>query len=111
MRRRKGRAEVRHIQAQKRVGSKVTRYKNLAAFNSECSSRGYRGNSCELTNLRCTKDGGGLATVKSEAGLLKPRPAGTWLLHFASCSVMKGHLRKRVIAKRPAMLHGARRRR
>lgn len=93
------------------VGGRIKRYRNLAAFNSECSSRGYRGNLCELTNLRCTKNGGGLATVKSTPGLIRPRPAGTWLLHFASCSIMKNHLRKRVIAKRPAMLQGARRRR
>lgn len=39
------------------VGGRIKRYRNLAAFNSECTSRGYRGNSCELTNLRCTKNG------------------------------------------------------
>jgi hypothetical protein len=106
----------RHRSATKRVGNKTRRYKNLRQFNSECSSRGRFRNFCTLTNLRCTKDGGGLATVKVDSRMFpsgdKP---GTWLLHFASCSVMKSHLKKRVIAGRggssEAMLRGSRRRR
>lgn len=105
----------RHIQATKRLANgKVKRYKNLAAFNKECPSRGFGGNICTVTNLRCTKDGGGLATVKSSTLQLHTvrgqRPPGTWLLHFASCSVLKAHLRPRAGASRSG-LFGARRRR
>ena len=56
----------RHLSATKRIGGKVKRYKNLAAFNSECGKRSTRSMaSCTATNLRCTKDGGGLATVQT----------------------------------------------
>jgi hypothetical protein len=103
----------------KRVGGKLRRYKNLASFNSECSTRGIGGvthNACTLTNLRCTKDGGGLATVQSvypgpeTRYARRGKPSGTWLLHFASCSIMKRHLRNRV-RSRPGTLAGAGRRR
>lgn len=112
----------RHHGATKRVGGKVTRYKNLASFNKECPSRGYKGNMCTVLNVRCTKDGGGLATVRS-ARLSEQfyrkgaKPTGTWLLHFNSCTVMKEHLRNRVSvvqavrAQIPPALFGARRRR
>lgn len=105
--------------ATKRVGGKVKRYKNLAAFNKECPSRGYSGNRCTVTNVRCTKNGGGLATVRSDYPGGNERiyhrgakPAGTWLLHFASCTVLKEHLRNRasvvqaVRAKIPPALFG-----
>lgn len=84
----------------KRVGGKVKRYKNLATFNRECGTR--RGNICHLVNLRCTKDGGGLATVRSnhpgDPGIFHrgAKPSGTWLLHFGDCDIMKRHLRYRV---------------
>jgi hypothetical protein len=90
----------RHLPVTKRVGGKVKRYKNLASFNRECGAR--RGNICHLVNLRCTKDGGGLATVRSnypgDPGIFHrgAKPSGTWLLHFADCGIMKSHLRKRV---------------
>lgn len=79
----------------KRVNGKLRRYSNLAVFNRECSTRSLRGNICDVVNIRCLKDGGGLATVKTRPGVLRARPAGTWLLHFASCSVLKRHLRGR----------------
>ncbi len=94
------------------AGGKLRRYRNLASFNKECTKRGRSGNHCVLTNLRCTKNGGGLATVKSEH--VHPRysrgqkPPGTWLLHFADCSVMKGHLRGRVSYYRAGQLDGKR---
>lgn len=112
-----------HNGATKRVNGRITRYKNLASFNSECPSRGYRGNLCTVTNVRCTKDGGGLATVRSAYPGGNERifhrgakPAGTWLLRFASCSIMKEHLRNRasvvqsVRGQIPPALYGARRR-
>ena len=106
----------RHHGATKRVNGKVRRYKNLRQFNKECGSRGRLRNFCTLTNLRCTKDGGGLATVHVDNRMFPSGDkVGTWLLHFASCSVMKGHLKKRVIAGRggsgEAMLRGSKRRR
>jgi hypothetical protein len=93
------------------------KYKNLAAFNRECSKHGSGGNSCFLYNIRCLKDGGGLATVKT----IYPggderifhrggKPSGTWRLHFASCKVMKAHLRGRVNYTSAATLDGSRRR-
>ena len=84
----------------KRVGGKLKRYVNLATFNKECNTRS--GNICHLVNLRCTKDGGGLATVRSnhpgDPGIFRrgAKPSGTWLLHFASCTVLKSHLDRRV---------------
>lgn len=102
----------RHLSAQKRTGNKVKRYRNLAAFNTECSTR--RGNICHLVNMRCTKDGGGLATVRSnhpgDPGIFHKgaKPSGTWLLHFMSCGVMKKHLDRRVTHK--GQLGGARKR-
>lgn len=112
----------RYLPATKRVGGKVKRYKNLAAFNSECGKRSLRSMAaCTATNLRCTKDGGGLATVQTvyygpryHPGAKMPRgsrPGGTWLLHFASCSIMKRHLKGRVEEARAGMLSGSRRRR
>jgi hypothetical protein len=75
---------------------KVRRYKNLAVFNQECPKRGSGGNLCWLDNLRCTKSGDeGLATVRTTK-FMSGRSGGTWLLHFASCKVMKQHLRGRV---------------
>jgi len=80
----------------KRIGGKVKKYTNLATFNKECPSRGYGGNLCTVTNIRCTKRGEGLATVKTDSFMSRPnRPPGTWLLHFASCTVMKNHLQNR----------------
>ncbi len=113
----------RHLQATKRVGGKVRRYKNLAAFSSECSTRGIQGvtsNRCVLKNLRCLRDGGGLATVESSYPYAnvntfskKGKSSGTWLLHFADCGIMKQSLRNRVQPRdgRAYMLSGARRRR
>ncbi len=97
---------------------KGRRYSNLAAFNRECSKRGIGANICELTNLRCLRDGGGLAVVKTRP--LYPdfktikrdsrtRAAGTWRLHFASCTLLKQHLRGRVSETRSGMLAGRRR--
>ncbi len=82
----------------KRVGGKIKRYKNLAAFNKECPSRGYGGNLCTVVNDRCTKRGEGLATVRTTSMMDRTSiPTGTWLLHFASCSVMKRHLQGRAL--------------
>ncbi len=97
----------------KKVGGKIRRYRNLATFNRECTKRSTSGNACVLTNLRCLKNGGGLATVKSERMhpnySRRARPAGTWLLHFADCSILKGHLRGRVSYYRAGILDGSRR--
>lgn len=81
------------------TGGKKKLYTNLSVFNSECSSRGVRGNVCELKALRCKATGGGIATVQSKAGAIKGRARGTWRLHFASCRVLVKHLKKRVIDK------------
>lgn len=103
----------RHLPVSKRVGGKLKRYKNLASFNREC--RGRSGNICHLVNLRCTKDGGGLATVRSnypgDPGTFYrgAKPSGTWLLHFASCDLLKRHLRGFVSNR--GQLGGSRRRR
>lgn len=102
-----------------RSSGKLKRYKNLAAFNAECGTRrSSGGNRCEVTNVRCTKDGGGLATVKSrypyaDEGIYSRsgKPSGTWLLPFASCAVMKNHLRDRVTTAREGLLGSKRRRR
>jgi hypothetical protein len=101
----------RHISAQKRSGGKVRRYRNLAVFNKECGKRSLGGNICTLTNIRRLKDGSGLATVKSDTGVIRGRKSGTWLLHFASHNVMKQHLKGRVDPARSGMLDGARKRR
>lgn len=102
----------------KRVGGKVKRYKNLASFRKECLGRS--GNICHLKSIRCLRDGGGLATVRSnhpgDPGIFHrgAKPAGTWLLHFASCAIMKKTLRDKVSVKpREAdlLLRGARRKR
>jgi hypothetical protein len=92
-------------------GGRKRRYKNLASFNKECPKRGYSGNLCTLTNVRCVKDGGGLATVKTTrfGSGRSTKPPGTWLLHFASCKIMKSHLRGRAHPSRPEMLLGRRR--
>lgn len=93
----------------KRVGGKIKRYKNLASFNRECPSRSYGGNFCTLVNVRCTKRGEGLATVRTDSMMKRASPpTGTWLLHFASCSVMKRHLQGRVNPVRAGMLKGRR---
>lgn len=116
----------RHLYATKRIGGKVKRYNSLRQFDAECSKRG-SGNMCETVNVRCTKDGGGLATVKTVS--FKPRvfdpttgkhlhpsrvksrypDSGTWLLHFGSCELLKKTLRERTTPAR-AGLFGARRR-
>lgn len=97
----------RHIPVTKRLtNGKVRRYKNLAAFNSECSTRGIPGvthNMCELRNIRRLKDGGGLAKVRSTYPGPETRyarngkPSGTWLLHFADYGIMTRHLQKRMM--------------
>lgn len=93
----------------KRVGGKIKRYKNLVSFNRECPSRGYGGNLCTLVNVRCTKRGEGLATVRTDSMQMRAKmPTGTWLLHFASCSVMKRHLQGRVNGVRVGVLKGRR---
>jgi hypothetical protein len=103
---------------QKKVGGKIKRYKNLATFLKECPKRSIYGNICELTNIRKLADGSGLATVKSTTGISDPtryrrgaRPAGTWLLHFASHDILKQKLKGRVDPVRSGMLDGTRRRR
>ena len=103
----------RHLPVTKRVGGKTKRYKNLAAFFAECRKFGTSaGNACMLTNMRCLKDGGGLATVKTIAGPFRAGPAGTWLLHFNSCEIMKDKLSGRVEGPRGGRaLDGSRRRR
>lgn len=110
---------MRHLQATKRLRTgKLKSYKNLAAFNTECGTRRSTGNLCEVTNVRCTRDGGGLATVRSrypytDEGIYSRhgKPSGTWLLHFASCAVMKDHLRNRATSAREGILSGSKRRR
>lgn len=99
----------RHLPVRKKTSKGTKRYKNLAAFNAECPKRSIRGNICELTNIRKLRDGSGLATVKSTPGAVKGKPAGTWVLHFADHSIMKGHLKNRVI-ETGGSLDGARRR-
>lgn len=122
----------RQLKIQKRrANGKVRRYKNLASFNKECpkSTRSrVRSDSmlCSLENIRTLRDGSGLATVRVQPLVAYWDPAknthrrnpnrGTWLLHFASASVMKRHLKGRVSPTskngRPApSLDGAKRRR
>lgn len=109
----------RHLPATKfMAGGKRRRYKNLATFNKECTKRSSRGNVCFLTNMRCLKDGGGLATVRSvgtsdrsKKSRYLDRPTGLWRLHFMSCSVMKRHLKGRTLQHDDdKRLDGARRR-
>lgn len=76
-------------------GTKGKTYKNLREFNATCTKRGSRGGICTITNFRCTKDGGGLATVHEEKALRGGRDR-VWRLHFASCTVMRQHLDGRV---------------
>lgn len=109
---------MRHVPATKRTYGKLKRFRNLKAFNAECPSRGISGNRCTVTNVRCTRDGGGLATVQSRYPVADTtvyrhgaKPTGTWLLKFASCAVMKQHLNGRVEASREGMLQGQRRKR
>ena len=116
----------RDLSVTKRVHGKLKRYNSLRQFDAECSKRG-GGNACTTVNLRCTKDGGGLATVKTIS--FKPRlfdpsgrelhpsrvksrypDSGTWLLHFGSCQLLKKTLRERTTPAREGMLSGARRR-
>lgn len=120
----------RQLKIQKRVKrtGKIRRYKNLATFNKECAKsanaaiRPSTTMMCTLENARTLKDGSGLATVRvkpliaywDEAkGKHKPPSLkqGTWLLHFASASVMKKHLKGRVAQARAGMLDGAKRKR
>jgi len=100
---------------------KIRRYKNLATFNKECGKRSTRGNLCLLTNIRCTKDGGGLATVRSTGAWLYDgnqnihtqygkAKSGLWRLRFASCTVMKQHLKGRVDVGAGKSLDGSKRR-
>jgi hypothetical protein len=90
-------------------GKKGRRYRNLRQFYEECPARGVGGNLCEVTNLRKLKDGSGLATVKTRPGVIRSRAGGTWRLHFASYSILKQHLKKRVTESRKGMLDGAKR--
>ncbi len=103
----------RQREIQKRVGGKIRRYKNFGAFIRECPKRVGWTNVCHLTNIRRLKDGSGLATVKVEPMGTPGRKGstGTWLLHFADYSVLKGQLKGRVDPARAGMLDGARRRR
>jgi hypothetical protein len=100
----------RHLPVRKKTAKGTKRFRNLRVFNQECPKRSIRGNICELTNIRKLRDGSGLATVKSTPGVVGGKPAGTWVLHFASHSVMKGHLKNRVI-ETGGSLDGAGRRR
>lgn len=104
----------------KRVGGKVKRYKSLASFNSECPKRRFvRGNVCAVTKYRFTRRGSCLATVKSaypggDENIFHrgAKRAGTWVLHFQDCGIMRRHLQGRVEDKtKDAWLSGARRRR
>jgi hypothetical protein len=99
------------IQKKSKKTGHIRRYKNLASFNKECGKRagGVRPSSmmCSLENVRQLKDGSGMATVKvrpmishydDNAGKHREdRRTGTWLLHFASATVMKRHLKGRVV--------------
>lgn len=111
----------RKLKIQKRVGGKLRRYKNLATFNKECSTRGRTHSEsviCDLTNARKLRDGSGMATVRAipltSAGV---RKRGTWLLHFADYGVMKRHLKNRITMSthgpggKPIHLDGPKRRR
>lgn len=100
----------RHLPVRKKTAKGTKRYKNLAAFNQECTKRSIKGNICELTNIRRLRDGSGLATVKSTPGAVKAKPGGTWILHFADHGVMKSHLKNRVI-ETGGSLDGTRRKR
>lgn len=118
----------RHLPAQKKLmkTGKIRRYKNLGAFNRECSKQGSASATammCDLVNMRKLANGEALATVAvhppSFYGGGKAR-TGTWLLHFADHAVMKQHLAKRVYDMRPSSpkrgdvydgLSGSRRRR
>lgn len=77
-------------------GGKRTYYRNLAQFNRTCPTRGLRGDLCEVSSLRCTREGG-IARVKTQPW--GPHTSGkpaTWTLYFADCGVMKRHLKRRV---------------
>jgi hypothetical protein len=63
-------------------------YQDLAAFNSDCKSRGY-GQPCVLTNLRRLADGSALATVTAGT-------RGVYRLHFGGFSTLIEHLGGRV---------------
>jgi hypothetical protein len=110
----------RQLKIQKRVKGKLRRYKNLATFNKECAkstrSRVHSGSVlCMLDNVRTLRDGSGMATVRTVPMVSgNDGKRGTWLLHFASASVMKRHLKGRVdpVTKngRTPSLDGAKRR-
>jgi len=71
-------------------------YRDLGVFNRVCNKgRSLYGTTtvCTLKNLRCMKNGEGLATILSDTDYKEP---STWRLHFASCDVMKDHLYGRV---------------
>lgn len=100
----------RHLPVTKKLDKtgKIKSYKNLKVFHGECSKHGSAmardAMICELKKIRCLADGSGMATIKVlkfQAGDSFPvnmRHAnnGTWRLHFASCKLMKEHLKGRV---------------
>jgi hypothetical protein len=117
---RKEKSSYRHTGTQKRFANgKIKSYKNLAIFNAECSKHGSSFASkamiCDLRTAKCLADGGGMATVDVRSYVGGKQRNGTWRLHFASCNVMKIHLRGRVDARnaKPNMdvLNGPRKRR
>lgn len=87
---------------------KITRYKNLKVFHKECSKHGSAmapgAMICDLKAIRCLADGSGMATIRVDkftTGESFPinrshSKNGTWRLHFASCKLMKEHLKGRV---------------
>lgn len=96
----------RHLKVTKFVpGKRAKTYKNLASFNKECPSRGDGGMICFTTNVRCLRDGGGLATV-GVTKYMGRGTAGRWRLHFADCGVMKRHLKKRTASTRGTLGRG-----
>ena len=81
----------------KYTGGRKKTYTNLKIFNSECSVRGgVYGNACELKSVHVARNGSCVATVKSIPVVGRSRARGTWRIRWASCSVMKNHLRRRV---------------
>lgn len=100
----------RHLPVTKKLsnGGTIKTYKNLKKFHTECSKSGSAfardAMICDLQTVRCLADGSGLATIKVRkfaAGETFPtneshKQNGTWRLHFASCKLMKEHLKGRV---------------
>lgn len=120
-----GAYKQRRVTAWDERGRKRT-YTSLAAFHKLCPSHGWGGGDCTLTNLRCLKDGGGLATVKVAAHPLArnvppnihtrySRKLRVFRLHYASCNILRNDLVGRVHdktgtlpSKSPAPLRGRR---